>query len=353
MKGLYLVGEPLFCPVFREEHHAPVGQMRLCQKVLEETQDMNTIIDNLREEYLAIICSLKKMGIDFKIVYCHEDKVDKRMLGICVQKLGCKLAGFGKDSFPFHAVGYPRDFATILPGLILLTSRAISEVMVDKKDEYHILASPYGEGGRVLALGNTMLVCERLVTDSGPTKLAELKEIAKMGINIGLLPLPVTGMFTATEGIPRFFLNDHLDRVACLIRGKDGKLHLIVDPLISTADWKNSNQNSWRPRFPEETIKEMKNICQALGIEVHCPTRMEVPYSLNLIQFPDNRVLMTNGDESVARLINEIVGEENVFKTPIPIRYFPVWVHAGIRCLVSEAPEPLFRPIPQFDKIKN
>ena len=98
-------------------------------------------------------------------------------------------------------------------------------------------------------------------------------------------------------------------------------------------------------KHSKETIEKIKLICQPLGIEVHHPKKMEVPYALNLIQFPDNRVLMTGGDESVAELINEIVGEENVFKTPTPIRYFPVWLYAGIRCLVSEAPEPLFKPV--------
>jgi hypothetical protein len=78
---------------------------------------------------------------------------------------------------------------------------------------------------------------------------------------------------------------------------------------------------------------------------VHYPEKIEVPCSLNLIQFSDGKVLMTNGDESVAKLIDEIVGKENVFKTLIPIRFFPACRYGCIRCLINELPDVMFKSI--------
>jgi len=347
MEEFYLVGEPIFNPTPRKEFCAPVSQVDLCLEVLRETQDENEIIDRLREEFLAIILSLKQMGIDFRIVYAHEDKVDMKAIGICIQALGCRLAGFSEDYFPPYII-YPRDFATVLPGLILVNSKA-GELKVSQKGGYKILSSPFGEGGRVLTSQKTMLVSERLVEEeshSRPVGSQDLKEIIQEGINVGTFPFPLAQMFSASKRTNRASINDHIDRVACLIQGRDKGLHLVVDPLIETAVWRGKNRDSlWTLRTPGETREKITGSCKPFGINVHYPKALKVPYSLNLIQFRDGRILMTGGDDEVEGLITEIVGEDKIFKTPIPIRFFPVWSYAGIRCLVSEAPVPLFKHI--------
>lgn len=345
MEQLYLVGEPILKPLLsNRRHYAPVSQVDLCQKVLRETQEPNMVLRKLQEEYLAIIWSLKEIGINFRIIYSHEDRVDKQVLEACIQGLGCRLAGFDRSYFP-PAVAYPRDFVTVLPDLILVNSQ-IARVKVGEKDDYRILSSPYGEGGRVLAWEKTMLVCERLILEdkhsSGPKGL---REIRQAGIKIALFPPFLSTAFSISGVEKRAFFNDHLDRVACLIQGKDRGLHLVVDPQIYTADWKGRKQAPcWIQRFPENTIKRIKQVCEPLEIEVHCPKKLEISYSLNLIQFPDGRVLMTSGDDSVAEVVSEIVGEDKITQTQIPIRFFPVWACAGIRCLVNEAPMPLLKP---------
>jgi len=344
MEQLYLVGEPIFKPPSDKKRYALVSQVGLCQQVLRETQESNIVIRKLQQEYLAIIWSLKEIGISFRIIYSHEDKVDKQVLRTCIDDLGCRLVGFHPDYFP-AAVAYPRDFVTVLPKLILVNSQ-IASVKVGQKDNYRILPSFYGEGGRVLVWEKTMLACERLVLeDKHSSEPKGLREIRQTGIKIALLPLPLSITFSISGVEEIAFFNDHLDRVACLIQGKDGGLHLIVDPQIYTADWKGHKQDpSWIRRFPEDTIKRIKQVCEPLEIEVHCPKKLEIPYSLNLIQFPDGQVLMTSGDDSVAEVVSEIVGEDKIVKTPIPIRFFPVWTYAGIRCLVNEAPMPLLKP---------
>lgn len=348
MLPFYLVGEPwLFGVVDKREFYAPISQVALCRRVLKEVEDRSFVLQKLREEYLAIIWTLNRMKIEFRIIYSHEDEIDKEVIATCVNALGCRLVGFPPTYFP-PGIVYPRDFATVLPGLVLVNSNMV-KVMVGQKEGCRILSSPYGEGGRTLFCNNTMLVCERLVLEDRQSVDAEkngaIDEIRKMDIRIGLLPPPLARSFSASEDDDKAFFNDHLDRVACLIKGANGKLHLVVDPKLCTADWRSAQGTPWTPRLTTETMQRVKQICEPLGIEVHSPKDMRIPYALNLIQFEDGRVLMTDGDESVAEVISEIVGGKNVFKTPTPIRFFPAWCYAGIRCLVNEAPVVLFKSI--------
>jgi len=341
MEILYLVGEPLFKPEeSRQEFVTPFGQTDLCQRVLSETQNPQTVLNHLREEYLAIVGSLKVMGIDFRIVYSHPKEVDKTLIMACIEHFGCKLAGFD-NKYSLQAIIYPRDFATVLPGVVLVNSAAVG-IKVSHKEDYRIMRSPYGLGGRALVCGKIMLISERITLEDGRLLSPQgLEEIRRMGIRIGLLPLPACTTISMDSGVSninnRFSCNDHLDRVACLIQGKDGALHLVVDPQIHSVNWKGLCS-------PKETLERIRSACEPLGIIVHCPKKLEVPYSLNLVQFPDGRVLMTSGDEAVAEVIIEVVGKDKAFGTPIPIRFLPVWAYAGIRCLTNGLPKTLFIP---------
>jgi len=48
---------------------------------------------------------------------------------------------------------------------------------------------------------------------------------------------------------------------------------------------------------------------------------------------------MTGGDHSVRAIIANIVGDENIVETPIPIKYYPTWLYGGIGCLIGEIPD--------------
>lgn len=84
-------------------------------------------------------------------------------------------------------------------------------------------------------------------------------------------------------------------------------------------------------------------ICQQLGIKLCYPEKMEVPYALNLFQSKNGRILMTGGDDSTYHTITEIVGEEMVTKTEVPIRLYPIFNNAGIGCLINEFPSTLLK----------
>ena len=347
MDGLYLVGEPIFKVPCREEYYAPVSTTALCREVLKETEDKNKVIDKLREEYLAIIWSLVDMDINFRIIYAHEKEIDQRTFGVCASYMKCRFASFSEGFFPPY-VAYPRDFSVVLPGMLLVNYK-VGELKIKEKDGCRIVGSPYGDGGRVLFSKDTVLVSERLVGKDDRSRAAEsgdLEKIREEGIKVGMIPCPLVQIFLASGETDRLFFNDHLDRIACLIEGRDGNLHLVIDPNLFTANWKGENGIFWTPRSPEETLEVIKKVCNPLGIEVHCLKKLRVPYALNLIQFPDGQILMTGGDDFAAETIKGIVGWDMVFKTPVPIRFFPVFCYAGIHCLVSEAPLPLLKKIP-------
>lgn len=339
MEQWYLVGEPLLDPKFRENYLAPIGQVDICLKILKEVKSEEQALQILREEYLAIVYALREMGINFRIIYAHKDNIDLKTLGACVKLLGCRLVGFPPGFIP-QAVIYPRDLFTVFPNFVLVNSEIV-EVLTDAKGDYHIISSLYGEGGRVLASQRTILVPEGLNLKEGCTiQTTGLDELEKLGIKTGLLPMPLAQSFSAQGREDEIISYDHLDRTFALLEDQKNNLHLLVDPLICTTQWQNS---SWAPHYPQESLETIRKRCEPLMIEVHCPRQIKVPYSLNFLQFPDKRVLMTAGDDSVEELVADIVGRKNVFKTPTPIKLLPIFQYAGIRCLLNEAPAPLFK----------
>lgn len=343
---LYLVGEPLKIGLARKPDcfYAPAGQLDLCREVLRESMDWNMAATKMQAEYLAIVLALRDMGVHFKIVYAHPEKIDQIVLGVCVNRLGCRLMGFPEGFFP-ASVAYPRDFCTVLPNLLLLSSNATARLNAKEKNGWRLRISPYGEGGRALVQGGTMIGCEKAVLTDGKSTPCdrEAEELRRLGIKVGFFPSTLSTEFSGpNEGGEKVFSNDHIDRVACMLRGKDGKLSLVVDPMVYTANWSMpAFLKPWTVCDPEETRDHLCRNLGPMGIKIRWPEKLSVPYALNLVQFADGRVLMTAGDPCVKALVESIVGEGNVFETAIPIRYFPVWARAGIRCLVSEAPMPI------------
>ena len=328
---MYLVSEPAFNAFqIPKKYYAPIGQWELCQQVLRETQDREIILKNLGKEYLAIVFALYKMGVDFRIIYAHPGKVDEGLLKICISLFGCKLTKLKASQ---RLCAFPRDLFTILQGIVLASSSRIRGTVF----------SPYGEGGRILTCKNIALVAERLLLENKKKSVEPkgLQKIRKANIEIGLLPNPVCKTFSKNS-VGKSFFNDHLDRIACLIQDKNGKPHLVLDPQISVADY---NTKSWTALSPKESIERIKSVCNPMGIKTHCPKKIEVPYSLNLLQFPDKRILMTGQDNSVAETIGKIVGKNNIVKTEMPISFTPTHAFGGIRCLIGEAPKPLIKPL--------
>ena len=350
MEKLCFLGEPALKPDIKKSFIAPASQAKLCFEVIKETQDKKIVLDKLRQEYVAIVIGLLKMGIDFRIIYAHPKEADEGLISFCNKELNCKVSGFPSRLAPCFS-GFPRDLAVTLPGFVLMNPVA-GKFFRKEKENFLIFPSYYGEGGRVLSFDSTALMSERIVTKEGRPSLKARKptELCRAGIKIGFFPSSVSVKYTSEKDVSVAGLNDHIDRVACLLKGKDKKLHLLVDPKILIFDWKNPEKGKngkifYKLLSAEKTKEMIDNLGKKMGLQVHYPEKLQVPCSLNLLQFSDNRVLMTDGDKSLASLVSDIVGQENIFKTEIPIRYFPAWRYGGIRCLINEFPDLMFRSI--------
>ncbi|MFZ2970140.1 MAG: hypothetical protein WA063_03270, partial [Minisyncoccia bacterium] len=316
-----MLGGPSFGQVngLIKEFRAPAGQLNLCLKILQETDNVLEIQERLAEEYMAIVLALKEMDINFYITYSKSEMVYKKLLSVCKKRLRIKLMGLPAN-FPPHLASYPRDMFTILENGTILVSAGIGWAKTKERDNCQIISSPYGEGGRALACGDSIFVAERLLDDNVPMAMPRTEVLEQLGLRVGLFPLPIAGTLSRKMIESKFLLNDHLDRIACLIQGKAGKLYLVVDPGIYTG---RITERSWQPCEPKESLSKIRNICEKMGIELCCPDKIEVPYIFNLVQFPDGRILMSSGCNSAYKLIADIVGEEKITITEIPIRYLP------------------------------
>lgn len=338
MEETIILGAPSFGEVTNltaeKEFFVPFGQSGICHKVIKETRDKAVIVERLAAEYLSVVLTLKEMEVNFYITFTEDVRIPAQMISEFKNNLKCRLVILPKN-FPSQFGCYPRDMLTVLskPKIVLL-NQEIAREGVGKRGEYYFIRSLYGEGGRVLSRGDTALVTKRLIIGNARIKCDEqLQILLQKGVKIGQLPLPLGGICTLAETKERVFPNDHLDRVSALIKDGDDEMHLIVDPKICTMDEdKRKNRTALGPK---ESIEKTIECCEPLGIKVHCPHKMKVPYSVNLEQFSDGRVLMTGGDKPLAKIIGRIAGRENVFQTKVPIRFMPVYNRAGIRCLIN------------------
>jgi len=344
---MLLVGEPFFPDTERAEFFAPAGQVSLFVEVLNEIYDegQEGIVRELQHEYRAIVRALHDMKVDFRLVCRDIDTLDRQFITDLCCEVGCKLASFA--GFRSAVTLYPRDFCAIFPSTktLLVNPRGIRLVSSFKED-WRVYESIFGEGGRILHTGCTALIGDRVILDDNHSRRtidADLKVFQGSGIKVGKVPLFVSTSFGCDGRIGELSFNDHLDRIGCLITDRENSLHLILDPTIHSVEWLGDGR--WRPREFEETLDLYRSVCGPLGIEVHRPKDIQVPYSLNLLQTEDRRILMTSGDPSVLGLVEDIMGRNYVFVTETAICSYPLFRHAGIRCLVNEMPEAIMKRV--------
>ncbi|MBI3273779.1 MAG: hypothetical protein HYZ69_01410 [Candidatus Colwellbacteria bacterium] len=325
------VGAPIFGNAPWLSFIAPIGQRKLYEQVRGETQEPKEITLRLGEEYGAILISLRAMGVRFKIAFAYPEMMLPQIRGFL------EAEGFEFISFPklgTQLIAFPRDLAIRLPNNIILMNSDLSGYRLRRRLDKKVLFSPYGEGGRLLARKNMALVAEKIYPDGRVDKAvpAQPEPLLEAGLKVGLIPNPVT--FGRERGLSGLVPGDHLDSTCGLLEDADGKLHLIVDPEIYSG-WRGPYST---PEGPGITLTRYLHVCEELGIKLHIPKRLSVPASVSFVQFKSKQVLMTGGDEEVSGIVASIVGEENVFMTPIPVRYYPAWSKAGIRCLIGEFP---------------
>ncbi|MDD3190308.1 MAG: hypothetical protein PHI66_01295 [Candidatus Pacebacteria bacterium] len=278
------------------------------------------------------------MKIVFRVAYAHEEDFDSKVMQYILNS-GLNLFGF-PEKWPPTLSSYPRDLVTCFSGVVFLNSK-LGKVGSREKGGIKIRSSPYGEGGRVLCVTNKMIVAENIIVSNGKSSPPVLNGIEQLGIKVGLFPMPLVGMLSFQgDDCGKMSTNDHLDRVACLILGKDDKPHLLIEKNILSGEFiGEKKKKDLLIVDPERSLAKIKEMCGDLDITLHCLDDISVPYALNMIQFFDGKILMTGGDDIVYKMVSSIVGEEKVFRTETPIKYFPLLAKAGIRCLIGVIPE--------------
>jgi hypothetical protein len=300
-------------------------------------------VSRLRAEYLAIIRALDTMDVPFRIVYAHPEIIDHEVLAELADRRS-KFARFNEGFFP-SSVAFPRDFCSVLPGLILFNED--TRLKVTGSDGWEFRSSPFGQGGRMLAAQTTVVVSERLCREKEESEMVgdeELAAISRFGLTAVRCPAPVLARLDDNGRITATAVNDHVDRVAALIRDERGGLHLMIDPRVVTARFPDPAGQHCEPMGAEETVGILRERLDPLGIHVHRPPGLLNPYALNLLQFDDGRILMTEGDADLKEFLESLSGKGSVTTTDGPIRYMPTWLCGGIRCLVSEEPTPILGP---------
>ncbi len=328
---IFIVGEPIFEPSVVSEYYLqiPKGDLHWARIVAQTDTSATEEANRLREEYWDIVQTLKMNHIPFVFMVSHQDLVDREMISAMYQCLGVRGAGFYKE-IPPEISCFPRDMLLDLDGTIMINPKAN---LLPLKNS--VVTSLLGEGGSVLKLGNKIFLPSPLgYVESRAEYQKDIRQLPPI-YRVGFLPWCV-GIETDIHGIPREeFPNNHLDRVAAFIRGKDGKDYLLVD------------KNYFRESKPPwgSYAREVATVCAELEVTLIIVSKKpeDAPYSLNLVQFADNSVFMTNGHSALRRQVSEIVGADHVFTTNKPVIYFPVLRRGGIRCLTLNVPVRIFR----------
>lgn len=332
-----VIGEPVFSwEGERTQMMIPEGSEHLALAVLAEARTPEYIARALQEEYWAIVVALYRLGYPFRFLCNHSDRVDRHMIAVMAGALHLRGLQFQQE-YAQSITSFPRDFGCMLPGGTYCVNVQMMQAITHHVGPTPLVASLLGEGGRVLPRRDVLLVPEMHVVADGA--LAPLDEATLRCVRgrVGKLPLAGLRFLDRQEDgrftIGRCRVNDHLDRVGALIEGRHEDLHLIVDPSYYRRSLTGIGQ-----LLPLPNRMYLERTCRELGLTLHVPERISVPYSLNMEQFADGRVLMTSGDAAVETIVRSIVGEANVITTQIPIRYFSIFLYAGIRCLIGYLP---------------
>lgn len=327
---VFLLGEPIIKqPNAPRNLIVPIGDLLTAQSIINRHYSVEEEMMLLGGEYWDIAQTLNRNFIPFKFIVAHQDLVDVSLIGGMNQHLGIRGVGFFKE-IPPEIACFPKDMLLDLDGKILINPMANLQPMQDS-----LITSMVGEGGSILKQGKKLfLPSPRAYIQSRKKYETEIGKLTD-GYQIGFLPWPFAVEIDAKGKPIQEFMNNHLDRVSAFITGRDGKDYLLVDP-----NYYSLLQPPW-----ENYAAEIKRACSEMGVELVIieKDQYDAPYSLNLVQFEDKSVFMTNGHKSLQKIIEQIVGEDNIFTTINPVVGFPMIRFGGIGCMSLFAPKRLFK----------
>jgi hypothetical protein len=221
--------------------------------------------------------------------------------------------GLCSVNIPFlteHYRSWPRDAYSLINEKILINKDAWTI-----SDE-NIKISNLGEEGKVLSKGKSILV----TPDIWKKSQEEIQKLTQEGYRIGMLP------FVDPTKQKYDFKETHFDGHTSLIKDKNDNLALVVADSYS--------------RQGNDARKLIRRGCETIGAKmVEVDDRQLPPLAFNFLQFEDKSIAMTISEARDLKLtLGNLVGNDKVFTTELPLIYIPKLTVGSIRCLTNIIP---------------
>lgn len=329
----YLLGTPCYRELgfsTREASIIPVGQLEQARLVSQKTGSEKVLIAQLKKEYLGIMQALEQLNVEYQILNIPLADPDLQVQILKLKVMNLELYCDAPNCWYM----YPRDmFVYLEKAAILLVHSDLFQLK--KRKNSHIRHSLWAEGGRVVFSGRKMLIGSHPETPDEILEKETINLLEKRGMQTGVIPYPLAYRITPDYGkTAALFYDTHIDRVASLLTNRDGGYHLILDPGYRTGPLLN-------PWSAKESVDRVRRVCDDMEIRLHLPGSLTVPYAASVMQFNSRQILCTAGDEEILKICNLVAGPENVAQTGVQLCHYPVFVFAGLHCLITERPEPL------------
>lgn len=283
------------------------------------------ITEILADEYLSIASALKEIGVPFRVIIAHRQHIDEAVALAILQHFNVRGVALDKS---IQETCFPRDMMVNFDGKMYINPAANFYF-----PDHSGVLSPLGEGGRVLKIDKKVFVPDPRGFVKTRSKFVKDIHALSSKFQFGYLPFPLAREVDSQIGSKTVFPNDHLDRVAAFIKGRDTHDYLLLD-----ANYVAETQAPYGKYW--DRIKEA---CEQLDVTPVVVKRKpeSIPYALNLDQFVDGTVLLTGGDNILTEIVSQIVGDDKVHTTHRPIVLYPLYRYGGIRCMTLHAPQTL------------
>lgn len=318
------------------QRHVPgvlLGSAEAARAILADSNDESRFGHRFEAEYRSVLDALLEAGMPFRVLNLHA----------ATSELSTQLRA---DHYPGFRIDvpqqgstflYPRDLMVYLRTHdIALTSPTWLKPGAGDRGGVSCWPTCWSEGGRVLFSDETLIVFRHPEKTEAPDQ-ETLRRLRDRGLRVVEIPAGIFCSLDQEGHLSGLFHDHHIDRAAGLVRGPDGTGHLLLGPGYRTGPLN-------APLDAEQSIAVVRRICETADIQVHGIPDTALPYATSLVQSPEGTVVISGGNESVAEVLETILGANAVVPTALPITHFPVFASAGIHCLVTESPDFLLAP---------
>lgn len=178
--------------------------------------------------------------------------------------------------------------------------------------------SPLGEGGKVLTAGNRVVVSKDLWNSEKMT----INKLQDEGFKVGWLPI----VNPDRQKVNFNYEQRHIDGHAALVTTKEEETVLLAAQSYASQD--------------RDTLANLRKTARDIGGKLHLVKDTHIPpLSLNFLQFRDHSVAMTSDAAELEEFLIELLGEDLVHTTTVPIANIPIVGAGSIRCLTNLLPD--------------